>query len=222
MLRRHEADLRARGVDAITVFGLIARHQATTSSDMDQAFRPAADFSSGGFDHFDKLEALREHLTELLGVRRGPRRRASGSAPLQANYRHGRRPSLLAARLSASGDILDNIRLIQSYLEGMDRSEFEADSRTRDAVERCLERITKQPTGNWVRTPAACTGAAVAGRPVVRECTPGTAYDQIDKNPHTGRSCVGTCRCSHPRLASRCRGLEREAGREGDEGQVSG
>ncbi len=67
MLRRHEADLRARGVDAITVFGSIARHEATTSSDIDLAFRPAADFSSGGFDHFGKLEALREHLAELLG-----------------------------------------------------------------------------------------------------------------------------------------------------------
>ena len=40
-------------------------------------------------------------------------------------------------------DILDNIRLIESYLEGMDRAAFEADSRTRDAVERCLERLNE-------------------------------------------------------------------------------
>jgi hypothetical protein len=43
-------------------------------------------------------------------------------------------------------DILDNIRLIQSYLEGMDRAAFEADSRTRDAVERCLERLSEAAT----------------------------------------------------------------------------
>jgi uncharacterized protein with HEPN domain len=40
-------------------------------------------------------------------------------------------------------DILDNIRLIQSYLRGMDRAAFEADNRTRDAVERCLERLSE-------------------------------------------------------------------------------
>jgi uncharacterized protein with HEPN domain len=40
-------------------------------------------------------------------------------------------------------DILDNIRLIQSYLQGMDRTAFDADSRTRDAVERCLERLSE-------------------------------------------------------------------------------
>ena len=40
-------------------------------------------------------------------------------------------------------DILDNIRLINSYVEGMDRPAFDADSRTRDAVERCLERVSE-------------------------------------------------------------------------------
>ena len=43
-------------------------------------------------------------------------------------------------------DILDNIRLIQGYLQGMDRAAFEADSRTRDAVERCLERLSEAAT----------------------------------------------------------------------------
>lgn len=40
-------------------------------------------------------------------------------------------------------DILDNIRLIQAYLQGMDCAAFAADSRTRDAVERCLERLSE-------------------------------------------------------------------------------
>jgi uncharacterized protein with HEPN domain len=38
-------------------------------------------------------------------------------------------------------DILENIARIESYVEGMDRAAFAQDGRTRDAVERCLERI---------------------------------------------------------------------------------
>jgi uncharacterized protein with HEPN domain len=40
-------------------------------------------------------------------------------------------------------DIIENIRLIQTYVAGMDRAAFDADSRTRDAVERCLERVSE-------------------------------------------------------------------------------
>jgi uncharacterized protein with HEPN domain len=38
-------------------------------------------------------------------------------------------------------DIIENAERIEGYLEGMDRRAFERDGRTRDAVERCLERI---------------------------------------------------------------------------------
>ncbi len=38
-------------------------------------------------------------------------------------------------------DIIDNIRSIQSYPAGMTLEKFAADMKTRDAVERCLERI---------------------------------------------------------------------------------
>ncbi len=38
-------------------------------------------------------------------------------------------------------DILDNIERIRSYVGAMDRDALERDGRTRDAVERCLERI---------------------------------------------------------------------------------
>ena len=43
-------------------------------------------------------------------------------------------------------DILDSIQLIRGNLKGMDRAAFEADSRTRDAVERCLERLSEAAT----------------------------------------------------------------------------
>jgi predicted nucleotidyltransferase len=66
VLRSHENELRARGVEALTLFGSLARGEATSSSDVDLAIRAGADFSSGGFNHFGRLEALREHLAELL------------------------------------------------------------------------------------------------------------------------------------------------------------
>jgi uncharacterized protein with HEPN domain len=40
-------------------------------------------------------------------------------------------------------DVLENVQLIRSYLKGMDQAAFDADRRTRDAVERCLERISE-------------------------------------------------------------------------------
>jgi len=67
LLRRHEAELRARGVEALTVFGSRARGEATEGSDVDLAVRPGPAFSSGGFDHFGKLDALRDRLAALLG-----------------------------------------------------------------------------------------------------------------------------------------------------------
>ena len=41
------------------------------------------------------------------------------------------------------GDILENVRAIESYTKGMDAGGFKADAKTRDAVERCLERISE-------------------------------------------------------------------------------
>jgi uncharacterized protein with HEPN domain len=38
-------------------------------------------------------------------------------------------------------DIIENAERIEAYLDGLDRDAFERDGRTRDAVERCLERL---------------------------------------------------------------------------------
>jgi uncharacterized protein with HEPN domain len=76
-------------------------------------------------------------------------------------------------------DILDNIRLIQSYLQGMDRAAFEADSRTRDAVERCLERLSEAATKLGSQADELAPGlpwpAVRAFGNVLRH-----AYDQVD------------------------------------------
>jgi uncharacterized protein with HEPN domain len=40
-------------------------------------------------------------------------------------------------------DIVENIGLIEGYTAGMDQAAFSADRRTRDAVERCLQRVSE-------------------------------------------------------------------------------
>ncbi|MGH7084274.1 MAG: nucleotidyltransferase family protein [Acetobacteraceae bacterium] len=67
VLRAHEAELRARGVETLTLFGSLARGDATGASDVDVAVRPGVGFSAGGFDHFGRLDALRAHLSAILG-----------------------------------------------------------------------------------------------------------------------------------------------------------
>ena len=65
--RRHEGELKARGVETIVMFGSMARGEATENSDVDLAIRSGKVFSNGGFDHFDRLDALRDRLIHLLG-----------------------------------------------------------------------------------------------------------------------------------------------------------
>jgi len=67
VLRIHEVELRAWGVEGLTLFGSLARGDATFASDVDLAVRPGLAFSSGGFDHFGRMDALRDHLVMLLG-----------------------------------------------------------------------------------------------------------------------------------------------------------
>ena len=67
LLQAHQAELRAEGVEAITLFGSVARGDAVGASDVDLVIRAGHGFSNGGFDHFGRLEALRERLVKLLG-----------------------------------------------------------------------------------------------------------------------------------------------------------
>ncbi len=67
VLRAPEAELRARGVEGLTLFGSLARGDVTDGSDVDLAVRPGAGFSSGGFNHFGQMAALRDRLAALLG-----------------------------------------------------------------------------------------------------------------------------------------------------------
>ena len=67
LLQAHRSELEAEGVEAITVFGSVARGDAASGSDVDLAIRAGAGFSAGGLDHFGRLEALRERLAGLIG-----------------------------------------------------------------------------------------------------------------------------------------------------------
>ena len=61
-------------------------------------------------------------------------------------------------------DILDNIEAIERYTEGLDLAGLRADSKTRDAVERCLERISE---------------AAAKLGPAAAKLAPGQPWQQI-------------------------------------------
>lgn len=67
VLRAHEAELRAHGVESLTLFESIVRGEATGTSDVDLAVPRGVGFSAGGFDHFGRPDALRDRLSALLG-----------------------------------------------------------------------------------------------------------------------------------------------------------
>ncbi len=65
-LRAHEAELRATGVAAASLFGSMARGEASPA-DIDIAVRLSPGFSKGGFHYFGRLEALERQFSQLLG-----------------------------------------------------------------------------------------------------------------------------------------------------------
>ena len=66
-LRAHETELKAAGVERLSVFGSVARGEATGDSDIDVVVRLSSEASQGGFAYFDRLEGLRHRLEQILG-----------------------------------------------------------------------------------------------------------------------------------------------------------
>jgi predicted nucleotidyltransferase len=66
-LRAHESELKAAGVEKVSIFGSSARGEATDSSDVDLVVRLSPESSQGGFAYFGRLEALTQRLKEILG-----------------------------------------------------------------------------------------------------------------------------------------------------------
>jgi uncharacterized protein len=67
-LRAHEAELRAAGVQALSVFGSVARNEAGDGSDLDVVVRLDPDLMGRGFGYFSSLEDLRKRLQEVVGT----------------------------------------------------------------------------------------------------------------------------------------------------------
>jgi predicted nucleotidyltransferase len=66
-LRAHEAELKAAGIARLSIFGSVARGDATDSSDVDVVVRLSQEKSEGGFAYFGRLDALTQRLQEILG-----------------------------------------------------------------------------------------------------------------------------------------------------------
>lgn len=66
-LRAHEAELRAAGVERLSIFGSVARGDATEASDVDIVVRLNPDASQGGFTYFGRLDEINRRLEQILG-----------------------------------------------------------------------------------------------------------------------------------------------------------
>lgn len=66
-LKAHEGELRAAGVQALSLFGSVARGDANEQSDVDVVVQLDDDVMGRGFDYFGSLAALKEKLESILG-----------------------------------------------------------------------------------------------------------------------------------------------------------
>jgi predicted nucleotidyltransferase len=64
ILRRHEPELRALGIEHLSLFVSIARDAGTEYSDVDVVVRMAS--GPRGFRRLERLDAVQHRLTELL------------------------------------------------------------------------------------------------------------------------------------------------------------
>jgi predicted nucleotidyltransferase len=67
LLRAHEAELKAAGVERLSLFGSVARGDATGASDVDVVVRLSPEAAQGGFAYFGRLDALIQRLEQILG-----------------------------------------------------------------------------------------------------------------------------------------------------------
>jgi predicted nucleotidyltransferase len=67
ILRAHQAELSAAGVESLSLFGSVARNAATNTSDVDVVVRLSPAARAGGFAYFGRLDDLRLRLEQILG-----------------------------------------------------------------------------------------------------------------------------------------------------------
>ena len=66
-LKRHKAELRKLGIVRLSLFGSTARDEASRTSDVDVAVTLTR--GRRGFAHLERLDRIRERLSEILGCR---------------------------------------------------------------------------------------------------------------------------------------------------------
>src|SRR5215831_10721552 len=67
LLRAHEAELRSTGIDSLSIFGSVARDEATNGSDVDLLVRLRPEIAEGGLSYFGCLDKLAQRLKAILG-----------------------------------------------------------------------------------------------------------------------------------------------------------
>lgn len=140
LLRSHEAELRAAGIESLSLFGSVARNE-TVANDLDVAVRLEPSFSKPGLDYFSRLDDLEKRLSEILGcpvdVVEEPVRKQRFQLEIDRD-----RAVASEKPIRRLEDIVENAKAILRYTDGMDLATFREDRKSADAVERCLERIS--------------------------------------------------------------------------------
>ena len=138
-LRACEGELRSFGITGLSLFGSTARGEDRDGSDIDLA----ATFDLASRVDLFRFAEIGERLHRLLD---SPVDLVAGTGaeyPASGPDRPRPRTCLLSVSGCVCRDVVENIDRIDSYLVGSDRLAFSADTKTIDAVERCLQRITE-------------------------------------------------------------------------------
>lgn len=69
ILRDYEPELKAIGIISASLFGSVARNDASPDSDIDVVVRLTENFSMGGLDYFGRMEELEQRLSVILGCK---------------------------------------------------------------------------------------------------------------------------------------------------------
>jgi uncharacterized protein len=67
-LRQHEDELRSAGAEHMSIFGSVARGEATEESDLDVLVKFSEPVIRSGWDYVSKVEELRTLITDITGA----------------------------------------------------------------------------------------------------------------------------------------------------------
>lgn len=67
-LQAHRSELQAMGVEHVSIFGSVARGEATAASDLDILIKLSEQVMQSGFGYFSTLEDLRARISQITGA----------------------------------------------------------------------------------------------------------------------------------------------------------